>query len=93
MLARLWHQYRGEVRFLGIDVEDARNDAGAFVRRYGLRYPNIFDDKATTATRLGFYGLPTAYLVDSNGRIAAKLIGKQKEETLRALLIALTRER
>jgi cytochrome c biogenesis protein CcmG, thiol:disulfide interchange protein DsbE len=92
VLARLWREHRREIRFLGIDVEDTRGDAGRFVRRYGLGYPSVFDRKASMAEKLGFFGLPTAYLVDRHGRIAAKLVGKQKEQTLRDLLKALANE-
>jgi len=92
VLARLWRQYGGRVQFLGIDVEDTRGDARAFVRRYGLGYPNIFDRKAALAGKLGFFGLPTAYLIDARGRIAARLVGKQEEATLRSGLDALSRE-
>jgi cytochrome c biogenesis protein CcmG/thiol:disulfide interchange protein DsbE len=92
LLARLWRQYRSEVRFVGIDVEDSRAAARAFVRRYRLGYPHIFDAKARLATKLGFLGLPTAYFVDADGRVAAKLIGKQEEATLRAAFAALARE-
>lgn len=92
LLARLWRQHRNQVRFIGIDVEDTRGDARAFVRRYGLGYPNIFDQKAALATQLGFFGLPTAFLIDRRGRIAARLVGKQSEATLRAGLKALAQE-
>ncbi len=53
MIARLWRRYGGQVRFLGIDVEDSRGDARAFVRRYGLRYPSIFDKRARSSCRGG----------------------------------------
>jgi len=92
MLARLWRRYRAQVQFLGIDVEDTRADARRFTRRYRLGYPNIFDPKAGLAGRLGFFGLPTAYLVDGRGRIAARLIGRQQERTLESGLAALVRE-
>lgn len=92
MLARLWRRYRTQVRFLGIDVEDTRADARAFVRRYRLGYPNVFDRSAALAGKLGFFGLPTAYLVDRRGRIAATLIGKQEEAALRSGLTALVGE-
>lgn len=91
LLARLWRRYRSEVRFVGIDVEDTRGDAQAFVRRYQLGYPSIFDPTATLAGKLGFFGLPTAYLVDRNGRIAGKLVGKQDASTLRGALADLAR--
>jgi thiol-disulfide isomerase/thioredoxin len=91
LLSRLWRKYRNRVQFLGIDVEDARSDARAFVRRYGLRYPHIFDRNAALATKLGFFGLPTTYLVDRRAGVAAKLVGKQEEATLRDGLDALVR--
>jgi len=92
MIARLWRRYGGQVRFLGIDVEDSRGDARAFVRRYGLRYPSIFDRTASMASRLGFFGLPTAYLVDYRGHVAARLVGKQRERTLASGLAAVVGE-
>jgi cytochrome c biogenesis protein CcmG/thiol:disulfide interchange protein DsbE len=92
MLARRWRRYRAQVQFLGIDVEDSRGAAQRFTHRYRLGYPNIFDGKAVLAGRLGFFGLPTAYLVDRRGRIAARLVGKQQERTLASGLAALVRE-
>ena len=92
MLARLWRRFRGQVQFLGIDVEDSRGAARRFTQRYGLGYPNIFDRNAGLAGRLGFFGLPTAYLVDERGRIAARLVGRQKERVLTSGLQALVRE-
>ena len=92
MLARLWRRYRARVQFLGINVEDSRHDARRFIHRYHLGYPNIFDAKADLAGRLGFFGLPTAYLVDERGRLAARLVGKQQERTLASGLAALARE-
>ena len=91
-LARLWRRYRSRVQFLGIDVEDSRGDARAFLHRYGLGYPSIFDRQASLAGRLGFFGLPTAYLVDERGRIAARLIGKQRLTTLASGLAAVAGE-
>jgi len=92
MIARLWRRYGGQVRFLGIDVEDSRGDARAFMRRYGLGYPSIFDRTASIAGRLGFFGLPTAYLVDYRGHVAARLIGKQRESTYASGLAAVVGE-
>lgn len=91
MLARLWRRYRSEVRFVGIDVQDTRGDARAFIRRYHLGYPSIFDAQGSLAGRLDFFGLPTAYLVDRNDRIAGKLVGKQDVATLRSALADLAR--
>lgn len=89
LLARLWREYRRDIRFLGIDVQDTRADARRFIRRFGLGYPNMFDRKAATSGKLRFFGLPTAYLVDRQGRVAAMIVGRKKEAPLRAALDAL----
>lgn len=91
-LAVLHRRYRGQIRFLGINVEDSRAAARSFDRRYRITYPSIFDRKAHLATTLGVFGLPTAYLVDRRGRIAAVLVGKQSEPGLRAKLERLATE-
>lgn len=92
LLSRLATTYRGEIDFRGVDVEDRRGTARAFVERYRLNFPHLFDPKGRTAATLRFFGLPTAYLVDRHGRVAAVLIGKQPEETFRRLLETLRRQ-
>lgn len=93
MLAALHRAYGKRIRFLGIDVEDTRGAARAFERRYRIAYPSIFDQHATMAGELNFYGLPTAYLVDRSGRLAAVLVGKQSSLALQAKLVPLLKER
>ena len=77
LLARLHRRFGRQIHFLGIDVNDQRGPARAFERRYQIGYPSIFDQHAAMAGKLNFYGLPTAYLVDRHGRLAAVLVGKQ----------------
>ena len=93
LLARLARSYRGRVAFRGIDIQDERSAARAFVRRYGLAFPHIFDPGARLAGRLGVFGLPTAFLVDRRGRIASMLIGRQPKAKLERLLRLLAAER
>ena len=92
MFAALHRAYGKRIRFLGIDVEDSRGAARAFERHFRIVYPSIFDQQAAMAGRLNFYGLPTAYLVDRSGRLAAVLIGKQAKATLQAKLVRLLSE-
>jgi cytochrome c biogenesis protein CcmG/thiol:disulfide interchange protein DsbE len=91
MLARLAREHRGRVRFVGIDTNDSRSAARNFIRRHRLEYPHLFDPKTSLATKLGVYGIPTMFLVDREGRIAARLVGKQPEGKLRRLLALLAR--
>lgn len=81
-MARLARKHGRSVQFVGIDIQDRREDGRAFVRRFGLDYPHLFDPKATIATKLGVFGIPTVFLVDRRGRIAAVLVGKQPQAKL-----------
>lgn len=92
MLADLHRTYGREIRFLGLDVEDTRGAARAFERRYRIGYPSIFDPRASMVGKLGFFGLPTAYLVDRKGRIAAVLTGKQERPAIERRLVRLLAE-
>jgi thiol-disulfide isomerase/thioredoxin len=82
MIARLAKRYARDIRFVGIDTQDVAGAGRAFVREFGLDFPQLFDPKAKLAMRLGVYGVPTMFLVDRRGRIAATLVGKQGEGKL-----------
>ena len=60
----------------------------AFVRRFGLTYSIVraSDDGISASFRLAF--LPTTYVIDRRGRIAATLRGPQTVATLTDALAA-----
>jgi thiol-disulfide isomerase/thioredoxin len=69
------------VVFLGINTRDASRDpALAFQRRFDVPYPSIFDPSGRTL--LAFYGtlnpsaIPSTVVLDSDGRVAASIIGE-----------------
>ena len=61
---------------VGIDLEDSRGAATAFVQRFGLPFPSIFDPAAVTAARLGISGLPTTIFLDRRHRIIGRIVGE-----------------
>ncbi|UGY91289.1 TlpA family protein disulfide reductase [Streptomyces gobiensis] len=66
------------VRFLGIDIRDNKSAAKAFERNYGITYPSIYDPDGRTATgfrQLAPRAVPTTYVLDKQGRVAALSIG------------------
>lgn len=76
-LARFDRELRGRARLVGIDFQDAKNDAHAFIREFGWRFPNVADPRGRLAARYGLVGLPTTFVVDAKGRIARSLTGAQ----------------
>jgi DsbE subfamily thiol:disulfide oxidoreductase len=86
-VARTWRR-RG-VAFIGVNVQDTRAAALAYVREFGVPYPSLFDRSAQTATRLRAVALPTTFILDRDGVIAYQLTGKTTVPILRARLQAL----
>jgi DsbE subfamily thiol:disulfide oxidoreductase len=77
------------VAFVGVNVNDDRASARAYVRGLGVPYPSLFDPKAQTAARLGVVGLPTTFVVDRDGMVGYQRTGKSTAASLSGRLDAL----
>jgi thiol-disulfide isomerase/thioredoxin len=56
---------------LGINLDDATDDAHSFVERYGLTYPQLREgDGSNRRDAYGMTGFPESFLVDPAGKIA-----------------------
>ena len=82
---------RGGKKFtvLGIDTEDLSPDAKAFVKRYGVRYPQLRDGQGELAHDFGTTGVPESYLFDPQGNLAQAQAGPVTEEILRERFLPL----
>jgi DsbE subfamily thiol:disulfide oxidoreductase len=86
-LVRLAERYRGHgVRFLGINYQDDRDAARAWVREFGVSYPSLFDPSGRSAADLGFPALPDTYIVDAGGTIRWVVYGETDERELAGLI-------
>jgi thiol-disulfide isomerase/thioredoxin len=85
-LARVASAYAGRVRFLGIDVLDARPSAQAFVREAGWPYPSLYDPDGAIRDRLGLVGQPVTLLYDAGGTLVGTHVGPITAEQLAAEL-------
>jgi cytochrome c biogenesis protein CcmG/thiol:disulfide interchange protein DsbE len=66
---RLADKYRGQVAFLGVDAQDNRGDALAFLKRRPVPYPSYFDGDATVARSFrGGQAWPTTAFFNAAGR-------------------------
>ena len=83
LLVRVSDRYRDEgVRFLGINYQDDRNAARAWVREFRVPYPSLFDPSGRTAADLGFPALPDTFVVDPGGTIRWVEYGEIDERRL-----------
>ncbi|HKE70313.1 MAG TPA: TlpA disulfide reductase family protein [Nocardioidaceae bacterium] len=79
-----------DVRFLGIDIRDQTANAMAFQQEYGIEYPSIYDPDSSTLLGMPESMMavspPTTYIVDSEGRLAARVFAQVSVATLADLV-------
>jgi thiol-disulfide isomerase/thioredoxin len=76
-LNHLYDEYGGQVAFVGVDIRDSAAQAQSFMDEFEVEYPSILDvnDNAVTlafATPAPPTTTPTTYLLDAEGRVAAR---------------------
>ena len=90
-LERASRRYGDRVQFVGVNVQDTDANARAFLRRFGVTYPNGRDASGEVAVEYGMSGVPETYFVDRNGALVRKWQGPLDDERLRQFLDELTR--
>jgi cytochrome c biogenesis protein CcmG/thiol:disulfide interchange protein DsbE len=90
VLDRFARRYRDHnVTVLGIDVQDNSDDALAFLREYGVAYPQLRSVGAERSEAFGSTGVPENFLVDPKGRLAFIRRGPVDEQILSEQVIPL----
>jgi heme/copper-type cytochrome/quinol oxidase subunit 2/peroxiredoxin len=84
------HTYQAKgVRFLAVAIQDTRPRVLAFARTSRITNPVLLDPSGTIAQRLQVTAIPVTFVLDRDGRIAARLEGQSARRTLSARLDAL----
>ena len=92
-LEALWQAYRSlDVQFLGVDQQDSKAAAADFVRRFGLTYPTAFDPEGTIAAKYGALGLPTTFVIDGQGTVRYRFLGRIDPVSLQSIVQGLLTE-
>ena len=80
------------VVFIGVNVRDSAATATSFAEKFGITYPSILDT-TTGDVQLAFAGkiapkaVPTTIVLDREGRVAARILGRIPSRTTLATLI------
>lgn len=83
------------VGFVGVNVYDQADTALAFSDDYGIDYPSVIDVN-DGAARLAFTGtvppkaVPTTIVLDTQGRVAARILGQLPDESVLRTIITST---
>lgn len=85
-LERVHQQLGEEVVFVGVDVEDALDEARTLAEETGVTYTLVVDDDRSYFQAVEGRGMPTTVLVTADGTIAYRHAGPLTAAELRALI-------
>lgn len=93
-LLSIWERFRDKGMVLvGVDFQDRKPAALAFMREMGGDWPVVEDPGGGTALGYGVYGIPETFFIGRDGTIRFKQIGPSSYEQLTNLVQRLLRER
>ena len=81
-LERVAAVLRGRARLVGVNWNDEASAARSYVDRYHLTFPNLIDPDGVVGNKYRLNGLPTTFILDSQGKITAVLLGPQSADSL-----------
>lgn len=86
-LQDMWRKYEAQgVKFVGLAVNDTKQDAEAFIREFGITYPNGLDTDGQIGRAYRIRAVPETFLVGQDGRIARLFIGPVNRPKVEAVL-------
>ena len=90
-LAKASARTAASAQFVGLNSRDiGKPQAQAFVREFGITYPNLYDPAGELvlqfAGKLPLSAIPSTVIVDTQGRVAARVLGEASEATLVGLI-------
>jgi len=85
-LKRFDREIGDRAALVGVDWGDAADNARDFIAKSGWTYPILRDPSQKVGTAYGLNGLPTTFVLDSDGDIVQALQGPQTAGSLRRAL-------
>jgi len=71
----------GEIKLLGIDVDEKNADSGPnFIKSHGMSWPHLEDTDSRSKLVFG-PGVPVTYFLDKNGEVIHKHIGAYRSKS------------
>ncbi|EKF72870.1 thioredoxin [Alcanivorax hongdengensis A-11-3] len=65
---------------IGVNLDPKRADADKFLDAYPASFPLVFDPDGEYAEQYHLKGMPSAVLIDANGKILARHVGFHEEK-------------
>lgn len=83
LLERTWRAYKNEgLIFLGINLQDRKEDALNYIREFDITYPNGPDPTGEISIDYGVSGLPVTFFVSRDGEVDRRWVGAVEKSVL-----------
>ena len=79
-------KFDGKVQFVGINPNDSRESAQAFMDRYGVKFSVFLDNEGDMVTAVGLATFPATYFLDGDGNIVVTKYGELKPGEIETIL-------
>jgi cytochrome c biogenesis protein CcmG/thiol:disulfide interchange protein DsbE len=71
------------VVFLGVNAQDLKGPARAYLKRYDVTYPNVRDALGNTYPKWGVTGVPETFFVDRRGNVVPPhIVGRASRQKI-----------
>lgn len=93
LLEKAYQKYKDQgIEFIAVAVQDKLPDAKKFVKKYGLTYPNGFDDTRKLHHAYKAFGVPETYIVNIDGVVVFRKPGAVYEHMLMPAIEAVLKD-
>jgi cytochrome c biogenesis protein CcmG/thiol:disulfide interchange protein DsbE len=83
LIERTWRAYKNrDLNFLGVNIQDRREDALNYMREFDITYPNGPDPTGEITIDYGVSGLPVTFFVSRDGKVVRRWVGALEHSVL-----------
>lgn len=75
LLESYWQKHREKVLFLGVNVQDKKSEALAFIKEFNQTFPSVYDERGRIALDYGYYGVPETFVINKEGKVLVRHAG------------------
>jgi cytochrome c biogenesis protein CcmG/thiol:disulfide interchange protein DsbE len=79
-------RYGDRVVFVGVDTADYSADAGRFLDRYGVTYPNVRDPDRSVLGKYGGLPIPRTFVISPKWQVSGYIFGEARSEDLNSAI-------
>ena len=83
LIERTWRAYKNrDLIFLGVNIQDRKEDALNYIREFNITYPNGPDPTGEISIDYGVSGLPVTFFISSQGEVVRRRVGAVEKSVL-----------